>query len=97
LKIIGESVLFFADGTEEGIECDNDCDTDEQERPKKHQESDPSNIHIHVYVNDAAEVVERAEKAGGTSVMPILDDESGQMGGFVDPFNNLWWVKSINQ
>ena len=54
-------------------------------------------IHLYVYVEDAAKVVERAEKAGGTSVMPVMDDESGQMGGFLDPFNNLWWVKSLHQ
>ena len=27
---IGESVLFFADGTEEEVNCDNDCDTEGQ-------------------------------------------------------------------
>lgn len=90
---IGESVIFFADGTEEDVSCDNDdCETDEQDNKKE-----PSNIHIHVYVNNAKEVVEKAEKAGGTSVIPMIDDESGQMGGFLDPFNNLWWVKSLNK
>ena len=94
---IGESVLFFADGTEEDVSCDNDCVTNENEISEKNKEKEPSNIHMHVYVKDAAEVVEKAEKAGGTSVMPLMDDESGQMGGFLDPFNNLWWVKSLNQ
>jgi uncharacterized glyoxalase superfamily protein PhnB len=36
--------------------------------------------------------MEQAEKAGGTCIMPIMDDESEKMGGFLDPFNNLWWV-----
>lgn len=94
---IGESVIFFADGTEEDVNCDNDCDTNEHSILQKNKEKEPSNIHMFVYVKGAAEVVERAEKAGATSVMPLMDDESGQMGGFVDPFKNLWWVKSLNQ
>ncbi|MGG0847732.1 hypothetical protein [Peribacillus simplex] len=63
-------------------------------RQKKIEEKEPSNSHMHVYVNDASAVI---EKAGGTAVMPITEDESGKMGGFVDPFNNLWWIKSLNE
>ncbi|MFY0784019.1 VOC family protein [Peribacillus simplex] len=69
-------------------------------RQKKIEEKEPSNSHMHVYVNDASAVIEKAEKAekaGGTAVMPIMEDESGKMGGFVDPFNNLWWIKSLNE
>jgi len=92
---IGESVLFFADGTDEAVEYDNSCQADEQAEGTRSCAKEPSNIHIHVFVDDALEVVRRAEEAGGTSVIPIMEDESGHMGGFVDPFNNLWWVKSF--
>ncbi len=82
---IGEGVVFFADGTEEDIDCGDECVGGIRE---------PSNIHVYVYVDDAAEVVKKAEQAGGTPVMPIMEDGSGRMAGFLDPFQNLWCVKS---
>ncbi|QGQ94001.1 hypothetical protein EHS13_03295 [Paenibacillus psychroresistens] len=89
---IGESIVFFADGTEESIECDSDCDTDEQENPQKHKDREPSNIHMYVYVLDAVETMKHAEKAGGICIMPVMNNGDDEMGGFLDPFNNLWWV-----
>ncbi|MBW7454860.1 VOC family protein [Paenibacillus sepulcri] len=94
---IGESLLYFADGTEEAVNCDEDCSTGEQKYDAELKAKEPSNIHMYVYVDDAAEAVRRAELAGGTSVTPVMEDENGIMGGFVDPFNNLWWVKSPKQ
>jgi uncharacterized glyoxalase superfamily protein PhnB len=47
---IGESVLFFADGTEENVICDNECSTNEQEMPKKNKEKEPSNFHMRPFV-----------------------------------------------
>lgn len=90
---IGESVLYFADGTEDDAACDDDCTTPEQQAT--HPSKEPSTIHLYVYVQNAAEVMAKAEKAGGVSVLPVTDEEKGQTGGFLDPFHHLWWVKSV--
>ncbi|MGI2326793.1 VOC family protein [Planococcus sp. YIM B11945] len=88
---IGDSLIYFADGTDE-----EKSETKEEERNESgHQmQKEPANIHLFVFVSDVPEVIKRAENAGGTSVMPLMENADGQMGGFVDPFNNLWWVQT---
>lgn len=46
-----------------------------------------------VYVNDAAEVLGRAEEAGATVVTRVSDFVYGmKIARFRDPWGNLWWL-----
>ena len=53
-----------------------------------------SEVHIHLYVPDAAAVYERALAQGADAVQPPMrksaDDDL--RGGFKDPAGNIWWV-----
>lgn len=53
-----------------------------------------SEVHIHLYVPDAAAVYERALAQGAEAVQPPMrksaDDDL--RGGFKDPAGNIWWV-----
>lgn len=53
-----------------------------------------SEVHIHLYVPDAAAVYDRALAQGAESVQPPIrksaDDDL--RGGFKDPAGNIWWV-----
>ncbi len=53
-----------------------------------------SEVHIHLYLPDAAEVYERALAQGAEAVLPPMrktaDDDL--RGGFKDPAGNTWWV-----
>ncbi len=53
-----------------------------------------SEVHIHLYVPDAAAVYERALAQGAEAVQPPIrksaDDDL--RGGFKDPAGNIWWV-----
>lgn len=53
-----------------------------------------SEVHIHLYVPDAAAVYDRALAQGAEAVQPPMrksaDDDL--RGGFKDPAGNIWWV-----
>ncbi|QGY81752.1 VOC family protein [Sphingorhabdus lacus] len=53
-----------------------------------------SEVHIHLYVPDAAAVYDRALAQGAEAVQPPIrksaDDDL--RGGFKDPAGNIWWV-----
>lgn len=53
-----------------------------------------SEVHIHLYVPDAAAVYDRALAQGADAVQPPMrksaDDDL--RGGFKDPAGNIWWV-----
>jgi PhnB protein len=53
-----------------------------------------SDVHIHLYVPDAAAVYERASAHGAEAVLPPMrktaDDDLRS--GFKDPAGNMWWV-----
>lgn len=53
-----------------------------------------SEVHIHLYVPDAAAAYDRALAQGADAVQPPIrksaDDDL--RGGFKDPAGNLWWV-----
>ena len=52
-------------------------------------------IQMYIYVENVADTYEEAIKAGATSIMEVMEGEDGgYMAGFVDPFNNLWWIQS---
>jgi len=51
----------------------------------------PRTAALFVYVEDADRTYAEALAEGGTSVMPMSDQEYGRSGGFADPFGNLWW------
>jgi PhnB protein len=48
---------------------------------------------LHVYVDDADAIYQRALAAGATSVQPPTDQFYGdRSGGVKDPAGNLWWI-----
>ena len=85
--VIEGCTVMFADASAAGVDCDATCH--DPEKPN------PSTVQLLVYVEDAAATVARAVGAGATSVMEVSDQEDGRMGGILDPFGNLWWVKSM--
>lgn len=52
-------------------------------------------IQMFVQVDDADEAYRKALAAGAESAMAPYDDNDSRMGGFVDPFGNLWWLRSF--
>lgn len=53
----------------------------------------PMPASIYMYVTDCDTVYEKALKAGGESVFPMMTLPSGQRyGGVKDPSGNIWWV-----
>lgn len=84
---IGESMIYFADTSYDG-----------SWRPGKDwdlKKDELFAIQMFVYVNNVADTYEKAMAAGATSVMEATAEEGGQMAGFIDPFNNMWWVSSL--
>lgn len=53
-----------------------------------------SEVHIHLYVPDAAAVYDRALAHRAEAVQPPMRKSSDDdlRGGFKDPAGNLWWV-----
>ncbi|HYM00952.1 MAG TPA: VOC family protein [Blastocatellia bacterium] len=50
-------------------------------------------IKMHLYVEDADEVVERAVKAGATLLRPLTDEFYGDRTGMIaDPFGYSWFI-----
>lgn len=83
---IKNCTVMFADAAAAGINCGPDCVDPENDSPT---------IQLILYVEDADDSHERALDSGATSVMDVTDQGDNRMGGVVDPFNNLWWVKSM--
>jgi len=80
---IGESTIYFADTSYDG-NCGPGVFGD-----LKNDGLVP--MQMYIYVKNVADTFERTIAAGATSIMEVTED----MGGFVDPFSNLWWVKSL--
>ncbi len=81
---IGNSTLFFADSSANGL-CGPEChDKNEQ----------PSTVQLWLSVDDAKKAYQKAVAAGATGVMPVADQGEAYVGGIVDPFGNLWWIHS---
>jgi uncharacterized glyoxalase superfamily protein PhnB len=53
-------------------------------------------IQMFVCVDDTEESCRKAIAAGGSVAMEPHEDGGGRMCGIVDPFGNLWWLKSTN-
>lgn len=53
---------------------------------------------LHVYVEDADAVYQRALQAGATSIREPADQPEGdRRGGVKDPFGNQWWMATHRQ
>ncbi|MEK5061772.1 hypothetical protein BK126_00010 [Paenibacillus sp. FSL H7-0326] len=84
---IGESLIYFADTSHDGSCGPGVCGE------LKNDGLIP--IQMYIYVDNVADTYEKAIAAGATSVMEVMEDEDGGcMAGFVDPFQNLWWLQS---
>jgi PhnB protein len=58
-----------------------------------HGEREPLRMMLHIYVDDADAVYQRALVAGATSVQAPADQFYGdRSGGVKDRFGNLWWI-----
>jgi len=58
-----------------------------------HGEREPLRMMLHVYVDDADAVYQRALAAGAASVQTPDDQFYGdRSGGVKDSFGNLWWI-----
>ncbi len=83
---IGGSTIYFADTSYDGS-CGpgvcGDINTDGLVP-----------IQMQAFVNDVADTYKKAMDAGATSLIEVTEDNES-MGGFVDPFRNIWWIKSI--
>lgn len=88
---IGEGSIFFADSSSDGV-CGPECSEESHDEVHQHHKS---MVQLFVYMDDVEKVCEKAEKYGGMVVMPPSETGSGIMGGFVDPFGTLWWVKAF--
>lgn len=82
---IGGSVIYFADTSHDGS-CGPGVCGDLQDGLVP--------IQMFIFVDNVINTHKRAVEAGATSIVEPADDGQGQMAGFVDPFSNLWWVKS---
>ncbi|GKU83984.1 glyoxalase/bleomycin resistance/extradiol dioxygenase family protein [Niallia sp. NCCP-28] len=85
---IGDSIIYFADTSYDGSCGPGVCGD------LKNDGLVP--IQMFIYVENVKETYEKATEAGATSIMEVIEEENGgHMAGFVDPFSNLWWVKSL--
>ena len=84
---IGESIIYFADTSHDGSCGPGVCGD------LKNDGLVP--IQMYISVENVEGTYEKAIQAGATSIMEVTgDDNGGYMAGFVDPFSNLWWVRS---
>lgn len=82
---IGNSTIYFADTSADGSCGPGVC-------------GDLNNdglvpIQMYVFVENVTVTYKNAISQGATPLMEP-SEETGNMGGFVDPFQNLWWVQS---
>ncbi|WP_088034792.1 VOC family protein [Evansella clarkii] len=82
---IGNSTIYFADTSADGSCGPGVC-------------GDLNNdglvpIQMYVFVNNVTDTYKNAISQGATPLMEP-SEETGNMGGFVDPFQNLWWVQA---
>jgi len=68
---------------------DNTLELDEA-----HGEFQPMPCHLHLHVDDADALYERAIRAGATSIDAPSDKPYGRSGGVKDAFGNSWYVTS---
>ncbi len=60
-----------------------------------HGEFEAKPCNVHLYVENADEVYQRALQAGGTSVRPVENQFYGdRSGGVKDPSGNQWWIST---
>lgn len=78
---IGNTIIYFADTSADG-----------NYRPEELNTDGPIPIQMFMHVENVSETYNRAIAEGATPIMEP-SEESGYMGGFVDPFKNLWWVQ----
>lgn len=52
-------------------------------------------IQMYMFVDNASATYEKALAAGAISIMAVTEEDGGHIAGFVDPFSNLWWIKSL--
>lgn len=83
---IGNSTIYFADTSADGSCGPGVCGE------LKNDGLVPIQMYIHV-----ENVIETYSKAIAEGATPLMEpsEETGNMGGFVDPFKNLWWVSKI--
>jgi uncharacterized glyoxalase superfamily protein PhnB len=84
---IGNATLYFADTSHDGS-CGPQCHNPDADSL--------SSIQLFIYVEDAGDTQRLAIEAGAVEIMEVSDQGDGRMGGIIDPFGNLWWIKSMN-
>jgi len=90
---IGGNRIFVADSGECGGEWISPSSSADGACRRTSDGAKP--IQMFVYVKDVDATCRRTVAAGGAVVMEPYDDDGGRMGGIADPFENLWWLKSI--
>ena len=81
---IGNSIIYFADTSADGScgpEVCGELNTDGLVP-----------IQMYIHVENVTDTYNKAIAEGATPIMEP-SEETGYMGGFVDPFKNLWWVQ----
>jgi len=81
---IGNSIIYFADTSADG-----------SWRPGVSGELNTDGlvpIQMFIHVENVTDTYNKAIAEGATPIMEP-SEETGYMGGFVDPFKNLWWVQ----
>ncbi|RYZ24834.1 MAG: VOC family protein [Sphingobacteriales bacterium] len=58
-------------------------------------EFEPMTAGMFIYVEDADASYHKAIEAGGTTIMPLSDQEYGRTCGVMDPTGNTWWITSV--
>jgi PhnB protein len=86
---IGESIIYFADTSYDGSCGPGICGELKNDGPVP--------IQMFIYVDNVANTYEKAIFAGATSIMETTEADGAHMAGFVDPFGNIWWVKSLKR
>jgi uncharacterized glyoxalase superfamily protein PhnB len=78
----GDSIVFLSDEVPGG--------------PRAPGPEHPSHTSLHVYVDDAAATVARAQQAGARATEPLGDESSlgDRTASVLDPFGHLWRIAS---
>jgi uncharacterized glyoxalase superfamily protein PhnB len=83
---IGDSLILFADAS---------ADWNDEIVEQRAEKVTPSIMELFVYVEDVKETYQKAIEAGAAPALEITDVEDGWMGGILDPFENLWLIKTM--